>query len=129
MNEHEAFDVVELLGSEYTNHISLISAEATLDDAYFTKDINPPLYAKYPLGGRYTFDNREVDLLGAPPKYALPIISRYLSNLEYEVGMSMLKTTFPYRYNLGLIYKKDWVDMHSQIVNIRLGLMQKYMPL
>lgn len=117
INDHEAFDIVELLGSEYTDNTPLVSAEASLDDAYFTKDMNPALYAKYPLAGRYTFINREVNLLGSPPKYAIPILSNYLNNLEYEVNTKMLRTTFPYRYNLGLTYKEDWVDMHSQIVN------------
>ncbi len=117
VNDHEPFDIVELVGSEYTENKPLVSMEATLDDTYFTEDMNPPLYSKYPLGGRYSFQNRDENTLGAPPKYALPISSEYLTNLEYEVNENMLRTTFPFRYNLGLAYKSDWVDMQSQIVN------------
>ena len=117
VNDHEPFDITELVGSVYSDNVALVSVEATLEDTYFTIDINPPLYAKYPMGGRYTFENRDESLLGAPPKYALPILSKYLNNLEYEVNEQMLRTTFPFRYNLGLAYKADWVDMHYQIVN------------
>ena len=130
MNDHEPFDLTELTGSVYTDNTPLVSVEATLDDTYFTSDINPPLYAKYPLGGRYTFENREDNLLGTPPKLALPLLSSYLTNLEYEVNEKMLRTTFPFRYNLGIAYKMDWVDIHSQIVNAYTdGLIPKDSPI
>ncbi|WP_158837577.1 hypothetical protein [Polaribacter sp. L3A8] len=117
IQDHEPFDVVELLGTNYTDNIALVGIEATLDDAYFTDDINPPLYSNYPFGGQYTFINRDDEILGTPPKFALPIISSYLNNLEYEINQNSLRTTFPFRYNLGLAYKHDWVDIRSQIVN------------
>ena len=117
VKDHEPFDLFELIGSKYTDNIPLVSVEATLDDNYFTLDMNPPLYSKYPLGGQYAFENREVQILGTPPKHALPLLSSYLNNLEYEVNEKSLRTTFPFRYNLGLIFKEDWVDMQSQIVN------------
>jgi hypothetical protein len=117
VHDHEPFDITELIGSTYTENIPLVGIEATLDDTYFTSDINPPLYAKYPLGGKYTFKNRQSQTLGVPPKYALPLQSNYLTNLEYEVNEQMLRTTFPFRYNVGLVYKQDWVDLQSQIVN------------
>ncbi len=117
LDDHEPFDIMELLGSNFTDHIPLVSIEATLEDSYFTADINPPLYAQYPMGGTYTFENRKVQLLGTPPKYAMPILSSYLTNLEYEVNDKTLRTTFPFRYNLGEAYKADWLDMQSQILN------------
>lgn len=118
IDDHEPFDLNELIGSDYTDNKPLVHIEATLNDNYFTIDLNPPLYGQYPLGGTYNFTNRDGSLLGTPaPKYALPIISTYLSNLEYEVNESTLRTTFPFRYNLGLAYKEDWVDLRSQIIN------------
>ena len=117
INSHEPFDIPELIGSDYTNNIPLVSVEATLDDDYFVADINPPLYAKYPLGGQYNFQHRDGAILGTPPKFALPILSSYINNLAYEVNENMLRTTFPFRYNLGLAYKEDWVAMQSHIVN------------
>ncbi len=116
IRKHEPFDLTDLLGSSYTNNKPLVTIAATLEDDYFKKDINPPLYSKYPMKG-YTITNRNENELGAPPKHALPIIESYLQNLEYDVDYNMLETTFPFRYNLGLIYKSDWVDLHSQLVN------------
>ncbi|WP_369049312.1 hypothetical protein [Tenacibaculum sp. UWU-22] len=113
---HEPFDVVELIGNQYTHNQSLVTAEASLEDDYFTKDINPPLYAKYPLGG-YHIKNRDENVLGIPPKYAIPLLNTYVTNAEYGVNETMLQTTFPYRYNLGYVYKFDWIDIQSQIVN------------
>lgn len=117
VKDHEPFDLTELLGSNYTNNIPLVSIEATLDDTYFNTDINPPLYSKYPLGGQYTFNSRDAAVLGTPPKYALPLLSNYLNNLEHEVNEQNLRTTFPFRYNLTMTYKADWIDLRSQIVN------------
>ncbi|CAA0203089.1 hypothetical protein [Tenacibaculum maritimum] len=116
METHEPFDIPELLGTKFTNNISLVKIEASLEDAYFIKDINPPLYAKYPTGG-YTIKNRDTRILGTPPKFALPLLNNYITSLEHEVNDNMLQTTFPFRYNLGLLYKKDWVDLQSQIAN------------
>lgn len=117
ISNHEPFDLVELVGTEFTEHKALVSIEASLDDDYFTKDLNPPLYSKYPLGGKYIVNNRDAAILGVPPKYDLPILSEYITNLEHDIKQDMVKTTFPYRYNLGLAYKADWVNIRSQIVN------------
>ncbi|RKF03601.1 hypothetical protein C8N26_1991 [Tenacibaculum lutimaris] len=116
IESHEPFDIVELLGTSYTDNVPLVTIEATLQDDYFEKDINPPLYAKYPLGG-YRVKRRDESELGAPPKYALPLLNTYVNNVEYEVNKNMLETTFPFRYNLGYVYKQDWIDIESQIVN------------
>ncbi len=125
IKKHEPFDLTDLLGSSYTNKKPLVTIEATLEDDYFKKDMNPPLYSKFPVE-EYQIENRDANELGTPPKLALPIIEKYLQNLEYEVDQDMLETTFPFRYNLGLIYKSDWVDIQSQIVNALLeGKLQK----
>ncbi len=116
IKNHEPFDLIDLKGGVYTADKPLITIEGTLEDDYFKKDINPPLYAKYPMSG-YRITNRDENKLGAPPKFALPIIESYLTNLEYDVNKHELETTFPFRYNLGLLYKTDWVDLHSQLVN------------
>ncbi|SNR14553.1 hypothetical protein [Tenacibaculum jejuense] len=116
IKNHEPFDLIDLRGGPHTENKPLVTIEATLDDDYFTKDINPPFYAKYPMSG-YRFKHRDENILGSPPKYALPIIESYLNNLQYDVNKNELETTFPFRYNLGLAYKEDWVDIHAQLVN------------
>lgn len=117
VKDHEPFDIAELIGTDYTGSEPLVSTIATLDNNYFKQDMNPPLYSNYPLGGVYSIINRDMEEYGIPPVKALPILSTYLTNLEYEVNETMLRTNFPYRYNLGLLYKQDWIDLQSQIVN------------
>ncbi|MFB9056646.1 hypothetical protein ACFFU9_07785 [Mariniflexile ostreae] len=117
IKDHEPFDTTELLGTNYSNNTALVSIEATLDDDYFLVDLNPPLYSKYPFEGKYTITNRNPIILGTPPKNALPLISNYLTNLEYEVNEKDQRTTFPFLYNLGVVYKTDWMDLRNQIVN------------
>ncbi len=121
IKDHESFDLVELTGSIYTDHVPTISVEAALDDNYFTKDINPPLYSNYPMGGRYNILNRDSNEYGIPPSKALPIYSSYLTYVEYGVNGEWLRTTFPYYYNLPYYYKSDWIDLQGQIINDYVG--------
>ncbi|TCI90120.1 hypothetical protein [Tenacibaculum sp. M341] len=128
IKKHEPFDLVDLKGVVYTDYKPLVTIEATLEDDYYKKDMNPPLYSKYPMAG-YRFTNRNDSELGTPPKYALPIVESYLTNLEYDVNKHELETMFPYRYNLGLAYKSDWVDIHEQLVNAHIdGFIQANDP-
>ncbi|MCX2681998.1 hypothetical protein OOZ15_18750 [Galbibacter sp. EGI 63066] len=113
----ETFDVPELTGNDYTENKPLVSVTATLSDDYYQKDMNPPLYSHYPFGGKYTVKNREENEYGMPPKKAVPILAHYLTSAEYETNLAWMRNNFPYFYNLPLIYKKDWVDLHSQIIN------------
>ncbi|CAG0880215.1 unnamed protein product [Cyprideis torosa] len=52
IESHEPFDLAELVGTAQTNHVPLVKPEADLRDDYFRRDMNPPLYAQYPLGER-----------------------------------------------------------------------------
>jgi hypothetical protein len=117
IKDHEDFDLVELTGNTYTENIPTISVEAVLEDDYFKKDINPPLYSQYPLGGKYKITNRDSEEYGVPPVRALPINTSYLSSKELNTNKDWTRTSFPYKYDLPLSYKEDWVDLQSQIAN------------
>lgn len=117
ISDNEPFDVVDLTGSVYTDNKPLLSATATLQDTYFTQDINPPLYATLPLNGTYAIGNRDANILGIPPTRAVPISSYYLMNMQYNVNQATTRTMFPYQYNLPLLYKQDWVNIRDQIAN------------
>ncbi|WP_335966834.1 hypothetical protein [Galbibacter sp. PAP.153] len=113
----ETFDVAELTGNDYTENKPLVSVTATLTDDYYQKDMKPPIYGQYPLGGTYRVENREEDGYGMPPRKAVPVLAYYLSSAQNNVEHAWMQTNFPYFYNLPLIYKKDWVDLRSQILN------------
>ncbi|UNY99051.1 hypothetical protein MQE36_01575 [Zhouia spongiae] len=113
----EAFDLAELTGNEYTENKSLVEVTATLTDDYYKKDMSPPLYGQYPLGNNYKIITREEAQYGIPPKKAVPIVAHYLTSVQYNVNQNWLLRNFPYYYNLPLIYKQDWTDLRSQILN------------
>lgn len=113
----EAFDLIDLEGTIYTGNKPLLEAESTLTDTYFTTDINPSLYSQYPLGGKYEVTTRDTNDLGIAPIRALPLNAHYLMSIEYNVNQEWTKSNFPFKYNLPLIYKQDWVDLKNQIVN------------
>ena len=117
ISSEETFDVVELTGNQYTENKPLVQVEATLSDGYYLKDMKPPIYGQYPLGGKYKIENREEKEYGVPPKRAVPILAYYLSSAQNDVNQGWMKSNFPYFYNLPLLYKQDWVDLHSQILN------------
>lgn len=117
METHEPFELIELVGTQYTRHKPLISIEAILDDRYFTKDIKPYLYEKYPVGGKYWFRGRSKSRYGVPPKFAISPKSIYLKMIQYNNHQGFRKTTFPFSYNLGVAYSTDWRDIQKQILN------------
>lgn len=117
ISSEEPFETIELTGSSYTDNQPLLMPEALLDDKYFTLDINPYLYANYTSEGRYTFTNRDTDEYGIPPSKALFIRSYYLMSADRNVNKTWRMSYFPYTYNLGQIYKEDWVNLTNQIAN------------
>ncbi len=114
-DNYEGFDLVELEGNLHSENKPLVVQEALLTDNYFKEDINPILYANYPVGGKYQITRRDTNILGVPPRRALPIESDYVTSLENDVNRSLIQTHFPYRYNLARIYKEDFVDLRDQV--------------
>ncbi len=114
-NRIEPFEKLELVGNKYTENKPLVIAKATTDNAYYTKDIYPLLYEKYPLYGDIRV-KRETDKIGVPPVEGVEPFSWYLSYLE-EGNLAEVLGYNPYRYNLTHYYYKDYKDLRSQFVN------------
>lgn len=117
LKPYEGFELAELVGTKHTANTPLITLMSTLTDDYFIKDMNPPMYAKYPLNNQYYFVDRDVSEYGAPPSKALRLMSSYLTSLEYDVDRTWRETTFPYYYDLPYFYKADLVDLKTQVSN------------
>lgn len=117
ISSEEAFDVTELLGVNYSENKPIITALSKLNDEYFRTDIYPYLYRDYPLNGTYTISNRDTNELGIVPAKAIPLNAYYTTSIENDINHAWTKTNFPYKYNMPLIYKLDWVDLNNQIVN------------
>ena len=117
ISSQEAFDLVELQGVNYSDNKPIIIAQSKLNDEYYTTDIYPYLYKDYPLNGSYTISNRDTNELGVIPAKAIPLNAYYMTSIENDVNQSWTKDNFPFKYNMPLLYKQDWVDLNNQIIN------------
>jgi ElaB/YqjD/DUF883 family membrane-anchored ribosome-binding protein len=112
----EPFDLAELTGTQYSNSKPLIIASATLDDYLYTEKIFPLIYQNYPVNGNIRLSRNELPI-GVPPIYALPVRTEYLSHIEQGETTGFVQQKFPYCYNLPQVYKQDWVDLQSKVIN------------
>ncbi|MFH7015154.1 hypothetical protein [Flavobacterium sp. FlaQc-47] len=117
ISSQEAFDVVDLQGVNYSDNKPIITAQSKLNDAYYTTDIFPYLYKDYPFNGSYSITNRDTSELGIIPAKAIPLNTHYTTSIENDVNQSWTKGNFPFKYNMPLIYKQDWVDLDNQVIN------------
>ncbi|WP_316633132.1 hypothetical protein [uncultured Flavobacterium sp.] len=117
ISSQEAFDMAELNGVTYSDSKAMIRAESKLNDAYYATDILPYLYKDYPLNGSYSINNRDTNELGVIPAKAIPLNAYYMTSIENNVNQSWTKGNFPFKYNMPLLYKQDWVDLNNQIIN------------
>ncbi|WP_374175268.1 hypothetical protein [Flavobacterium tructae] len=117
ISSQEAFDMTELNGVTYSDNKPVITAESKLNDQYYSTDIYPYLYQNYPLNNTYSITNRDVNELGVIPAKAIPLNAYYMSSIENDVNQSWTKGNFPFKYNMPLLYKQDWVDLNNQIIN------------
>lgn len=121
VGEYEGFEVAEMTGTTYSGYKPLVNVEAILDDAYYTSDINPLLYANYPIDSTLFITGRNTDELGIPPGKALILTPTYLAEASTGKVTSWIKTRLPYIYDLPLIYKQDFVELQFKVVNKFLG--------
>ncbi|MBF7093167.1 hypothetical protein IUY40_16670 [Flavobacterium sp. ALJ2] len=117
ISSQEAFDLTELQGVTYSDNKPVVTAESKLNDEYYTTDIYPYLYRDYPLNGKYAITNRDVNELGIIPAKAISLNAYYMTSIENNVNQSWTKGNFPFKYNMPLLYKQDWVDLNNQIIN------------
>lgn len=117
VGEYEGFEVAELTGTGYSGYNPLVNVEAMMEDAYYGADINPLLYARYPINDQIFITNRNTDELGIVPAKAMMIMPSYLAEATAGDVKSWIKTRLPYLYNLPMIYKMDFLDLQFQVVN------------
>ena len=117
ISSQEAFDLAELQGVTYSDNKSLMIAKSKLNDEYYATDIFPYLYKDYPLNNSFSISNRDINELGIIPAKAIPLNAYYMTSIENDVNQSWTKGNFPFKYNMPLLYKQDWVDLNNQIIN------------
>ncbi len=116
VRESEQFDIVELEGNKYSGNKPLIIVEAVLDDNYYKDRVYQLIYENYPIESEFTF-NRDVKVLGIPPKKGVDILTWYVPYLRNNPTFSLLSKRIPFRYNLPYHYKRDFMDIQYKVVN------------
>ena len=116
LQKSESFEVVDLVGNEYSTKKPLITAEATLQDNYFKQYINPSLYSQLPVAGKYHL-KRDIQQWGMIPSKAISINNYYLTCIQNNIFSEGVENYFAYEYDLAIAYKKDFVDIINQISN------------
>lgn len=117
LQKSEPFEEADLTGTEYSAKTPLIAVEATLQDSYFQKLVNPIVYSKLPVGGKYTITQRDVAQWGVVPTKAVSVNNHYLTNVQNGIFTQGVTDYFAYEYDLPWAYKHDFVDIISQISN------------
>lgn len=115
-DSYELFDEAELTGNDYTAGEPLVSAEAMMDNDYYTKDIAPLVYNWYPLKG-ISITNRDVNQYGVPPSKAFPLYDGYLSYISGNTFNDFMTKIFPFVYELPYYYSKDYYELRTKAVN------------
>ena len=116
LRDNKGFDLVELVGNEYTDHQPLVTVTATLEDRYFTEDIHPLLYRDFENHSQFQLD-RDISIYGFVPAKAVPVMTNYLTGLENNIDHSWRRTTFPYWYCLMDLYSQDYLDLYNKVTN------------
>lgn len=117
VGDYEGFEVAELTGTGYSGYSPLVNVEAVMEDAYYTSDINPLLYSRYPIDDEIRISKRNTDEFGLVPSRAFIVMPSYLAEAGTGEVKSWFKTRLPYLYDLPLIYKLDYLDLQYQVVN------------
>ncbi|GIQ60832.1 hypothetical protein Flavo103_39680 [Flavobacterium collinsii] len=117
ISSKEAFDIVDLQGVNYSDNKPMISAQSKLNDEYYAIDVYPYLYKDYPLNSSYSISKRDTNELGVIPAKAIPLSAAYITYIRNDTNQSWTRDNFPYKYNMPLLYKEDWIDLKNQIVN------------
>ncbi|GHV17950.1 hypothetical protein FACS1894179_02780 [Bacteroidia bacterium] len=129
-DSYEIFDEAELTGNGYTAGSPLVSAEAMMDNDYYTKDIAPLVYNWYPQKG-IAITGRDVNEYGVPPSKAFPLYDGYLGYISGDAFNDFMSKILPFVYELPYYYSKDYYELRTKAVNsFDKGInMQPLMPL
>lgn len=121
VGEYEGFDVAEMTGTSYTGYKPMVNVEAVMEDAYYVNDINPLLYANYPIDSTIFITSRNTEELGLTPSKALLLTPTYLAEASAGKVTSWIKTRLPYIYDLPQVYKLDFAELQYKVVNKYMG--------
>ncbi|MFL1897213.1 hypothetical protein ACJRPK_16035 [Aquimarina sp. 2-A2] len=121
VRKSEPFDKVELSGNQYSGGKALVKVEAILsNNTYYEEEVYPLVYKDYPINDSLTVD-RDISIMGLPPKKGMDQLTWYHSYLESQPSSDYLDTRMPHTYNLPIYFKRDFIDIQYKVVNAYLN--------
>jgi len=115
LEKYENFEISEVLGSEFTGGIPMVSGEAVLNDKYYKNYIFPITYDGYPIDGIEV--DRDPQILGVPPVKSMTIPNWYEFYLINQPSNVYITNRYPLIYDLVSVYRADF--MHTKL-NLKL---------
>lgn len=113
VNAKEAFDEAEIVGVDKTQFMPLIKVKATLEEPYYMS-VLPLLYDGYPYAG-IRLQNRDENIMGIPPFFAVLPSMKYLT--DFESGINKGQFDFPYTYDSSIVIDRDFRELRNIVVN------------
>ncbi|MBQ9469950.1 MAG: hypothetical protein IJU72_03245, partial [Bacteroidales bacterium] len=110
----EAFDAVEIQGTNTTQNKALIGVRAYLTEDFFVRKVMPLVYDGYPFGNIKL--DREEQPIGVPPHQAFRINSTF----ESDLNCNKLKADnfcFPFTFCAAVTAQSDYYDLRNKVVN------------
>jgi hypothetical protein len=118
----EMFDKLEISGGN--DGIPLIRRSANLDESpWYKSNVEPIIYAGYPLSGQATIDWRTTTTLGVPPTGEIKIwqlnFDHTLTDDEYASGVATSVTTWAQlMYGLPYNWSNDYYNIRTKLANL-----------
>lgn len=122
----EIFDRNDLLGT--ANAKPLIQVESRLDSRWYSREIYPLVYEKYPYNNSVNISWRNAATVGTPPVYGTQlrqdVETKTLGENEITTGQAVnMPSNAAFIYNIPYYAERDFRDLQNQAVNrLTLGI-------
>lgn len=110
-NISEPFDIVEVIGNEYTDNNPVVTLVATGTDDYYKNKINP-LYNQSSI----SLIGVRNDKFGRPPFDAILTNNYYVDDLKNGI-YNYDRDVFPWLYEAHVYYLKDWNYVRAKLID------------
>lgn len=110
----EAFDAVEVQGTNTTQNKALIGVRAYLTEDFFSRKVMPLVYDGYPFGNIKL--NREEMPIGVPPHHSFSRNSTFVDDLNSN-KLKADNFCFPFTFCAAVTAQSDYYDLRDKVVN------------
>ena len=111
INISEPFDIVEVIGNEYTDNNPVVTLVATGADDYYKSKISPLYNQSF-----ISLNGARNDNFGRPPFKAILTNKYYVDDLQNGI-YNYDRDVFPWLYETHVYYLKDWNYARAKLID------------